>query len=162
MDGSPPGSSVHGILQARILKWVVICLQGIFPTQGSNLSLPHCRQIVYSLSHQGSQGSLYPDTKLILRDKSLGWSKKNSFIVFLGKVGPQQANTLKTVCPNLEGVVRSFIIMAQTKCDQLVDVLLIGWWRGKRESASSTFWLQLVWGLHTGGQPLLTSSTCWD
>ena len=24
MDGSPPGSSVHGILQARILKWVAI------------------------------------------------------------------------------------------------------------------------------------------
>ena len=23
-DGSPPGSSVHGILQARILKWVAI------------------------------------------------------------------------------------------------------------------------------------------
>ena len=22
MDGSPPGSSVHGILQARILEWV--------------------------------------------------------------------------------------------------------------------------------------------
>ena len=24
MDCSPPGSSVHGILQARILEWVVI------------------------------------------------------------------------------------------------------------------------------------------
>ena len=24
MDRSPPGSSVHGILQARILEWVVI------------------------------------------------------------------------------------------------------------------------------------------
>ena len=24
MDGSPPGSSVHGILQARILEWVAI------------------------------------------------------------------------------------------------------------------------------------------
>ena len=24
MDGSPPGSSVHGLLQARILKWVVM------------------------------------------------------------------------------------------------------------------------------------------
>ena len=24
MDGSPPGSSVHGILQARILKWIAI------------------------------------------------------------------------------------------------------------------------------------------
>ena len=30
-------------------------LQGIFPTQGSNLSLLHGRQILYHLSHQGSQ-----------------------------------------------------------------------------------------------------------
>ena len=29
-------------------------LQGIFPTQGSNPGLPHCRQILYQLSHQGS------------------------------------------------------------------------------------------------------------
>ena len=29
-------------------------LQGIFPTQGWNLGLPHCRQILYQLSHQGS------------------------------------------------------------------------------------------------------------
>ena len=29
-------------------------LQGIFPTQGSNPSLPCCRQILYQLSHQGS------------------------------------------------------------------------------------------------------------
>ena len=28
--------------------------QGIFPTQGSNAGLPHCRQILYPLSHQGS------------------------------------------------------------------------------------------------------------
>jgi len=27
-------------------------LQGIFPTQGSNPGLPHCRQILYQLSHQ--------------------------------------------------------------------------------------------------------------
>ena len=26
-------------------------LQGIFPTQGSNTDLPHCRQILYQLSH---------------------------------------------------------------------------------------------------------------
>ena len=37
MDWSPPGSSVHEILQARILEWVAILLQGIFLTQGSNL-----------------------------------------------------------------------------------------------------------------------------
>ena len=29
-------------------------LQGIVPTQGSNPGLPHCRQTVYRLSHQGS------------------------------------------------------------------------------------------------------------
>ena len=27
-------------------------LQGIFPTQGSNPGLPHCRQILYCLSHK--------------------------------------------------------------------------------------------------------------
>ena len=32
-------------------------LQGIFPTQGSNPGLPHCRQILYQLSHQGSLSS---------------------------------------------------------------------------------------------------------
>ena len=29
-------------------------LQGIFLTQGSNPGLPHCRQMLYRLSHQGS------------------------------------------------------------------------------------------------------------
>ena len=29
-------------------------LQGIFPTQGSNPGLPHCRWILYQLSHQES------------------------------------------------------------------------------------------------------------
>ena len=29
-------------------------LQGIIPTQGSNSGLPHCRQILYQLSHKGS------------------------------------------------------------------------------------------------------------
>ena len=30
-------------------------LQGIFPTQGSNPGLPHCRWILYQLSHKGSR-----------------------------------------------------------------------------------------------------------
>ena len=29
-------------------------LQGIFPTQGSNPGLPHCRRILYQLTHKGS------------------------------------------------------------------------------------------------------------
>ena len=39
LDCSPPGSSVYGILQARILGWVAISSsRGSSPTQGSN---PH-------------------------------------------------------------------------------------------------------------------------
>ena len=49
-----PGSTVHGLLQARILEWVAnSLLQGIFPTQGLNPSLLHCSQILCHLSHQG-------------------------------------------------------------------------------------------------------------
>ena len=48
-----PGSSVHGILHARILEWGSL-LQGVVPTQGSNPGLPHCRRVLYHLSHQGS------------------------------------------------------------------------------------------------------------
>ena len=33
-------------------------LHGIFLTQGSNLGLLHCRQILYHLSHQGSPGCI--------------------------------------------------------------------------------------------------------
>ena len=39
MDCSPPGSSVHGILQARTRVGCCALLQGIFPTQGLNLRL---------------------------------------------------------------------------------------------------------------------------
>ena len=142
-DCSPPGSSVHGILQARILEWIAfsfsrgssqprdwtwvscvadrfftfwatgktfntyVCvlvaysyltfqprglepisllypwnslgrntgvgcqslLQGIFPTQGLNLGLLHCRQILYHQSHQGSP------TLYMLNTNPLGFSQ---------------------------------------------------------------------------------------
>ena len=53
LDCSPPGSSVHGVFQAKILEWVFL-LQGIFPTQRLNLYLLRslrCRRILYPLSH---------------------------------------------------------------------------------------------------------------
>ena len=33
-----------------------------------------------------------------------------------------------------------------------MDILLIGWWGGKWEPASSTLWFQPIWDLHTCGQ----------
>ena len=55
MDCSPSGSSVHGDSPGK--NTTVSChalLQEIFPTQGSNPDLPHCRWILNHLSHQGS------------------------------------------------------------------------------------------------------------
>ena len=56
MDCSPPVSSVHRDSPGK--NTAVGChalLQGIFPTQGSNSGLLHCRQILYYLSHQEGQ-----------------------------------------------------------------------------------------------------------
>ena len=48
MDCSPPGSSVRGTSQARILEWVAISSsRGIFQTQGSIPGLLLGRQILY-------------------------------------------------------------------------------------------------------------------
>ena len=57
MDCSPPGSSVHGIFQARLLEWVAIFFSGgTFLTQGSNSGCPHCKQIPHCQSHQRPWG----------------------------------------------------------------------------------------------------------
>ena len=58
MDCKPSGSSVHGISQARILEWVAISFSMGSSQQGSNLGLPHGRQTLYHLSHQGRPSAL--------------------------------------------------------------------------------------------------------
>ena len=45
-------------------------LQEIFPTKGSNPGLPHCRRIVYQLTHKGSPK--------ILEWVAVGFSKRFS------------------------------------------------------------------------------------
>ena len=60
MDCSPPGSSVKGIFQARVLEWVVISLsrRSSWPRDQTHRSCIG-RWIIYSLSHQGSLSILY-------------------------------------------------------------------------------------------------------
>jgi len=59
MDCSPPVSSIHGILQARIFEWVAISSssRSSWPRDWTHvfLSLLHCRQMLYPLSHLGSE-----------------------------------------------------------------------------------------------------------
>ena len=55
VDCNPPGSFVHGDSPGKNTgEGCHSLLQGIFPTQGSNSGLPHCKWILYHLSHQGS------------------------------------------------------------------------------------------------------------
>ena len=61
-DCSLPDSSVHGDspgMNTGVGNHSL--LQGIFPTQGSNPGLQHCRWILYHLSHQGSPLMLLHD-----------------------------------------------------------------------------------------------------
>ena len=54
-DCSPPGSSVHGVFQARIIEWAAIFFPWIFLTQESNphlLCLLHWQADSLPLSHQ--------------------------------------------------------------------------------------------------------------
>ena len=56
MNCNPPGFSVHGDSPSRNIG--LDChalLQGIFPTQRPNPGLPHCRWIIYCLSHKEAQ-----------------------------------------------------------------------------------------------------------
>ena len=52
MDSSPAGSSLHGVLQARVLEWAAIPSPGDLPDPGITLRPPACGQILYLLSHR--------------------------------------------------------------------------------------------------------------
>ena len=48
------------VTQARILEWGSLSLlQGIFPIQGLNPGLLHCRRILYQLSHKNTRIGCY-------------------------------------------------------------------------------------------------------
>ena len=65
MDCSPPGSSVHGILQARILEWVAISSSRGSSGPESNPRLRHWQADSWSLSHQGSPLLYYTPEKYL-------------------------------------------------------------------------------------------------
>ena len=48
-------------------------LQGIFPTQGLNPGLPHCRQILYQMSHNGSHKEIKEDQKTVCSTILILW-----------------------------------------------------------------------------------------
>ena len=65
MDCSLPDSSVYGDSSGKITgSGCHALLQGLFPIQGSNPGLLHCKWLLYHLSHQGSSGSVLSPTNM--------------------------------------------------------------------------------------------------
>ena len=161
VDFSPAGSSVRGILQARILEWVAI-----FSSRGSSLpraqtcvSYSSCisRQIL-PLSHLGkpqvSHKSCQNSSKII---DCFGIKNRTSKLLLLLNL---ILYAWCTVRPNKLKYwnlgERKFYAMAkeeQVACAQwdegykVLDFLLIGWlWaNGVVESQSSTLWFWPIW-----------------
>ena len=62
MDCSPPGSSIHGILQARILEWVAISFSRGSSWPWNWTQSPALQADSLPLSHQGSLSGGYQNT----------------------------------------------------------------------------------------------------
>ena len=58
MDWSPLGSSVRGILQARILEWVAVPFSRGLPNLGSKPASPALAGRFFIARHQGSPNSV--------------------------------------------------------------------------------------------------------
>ena len=81
---SPPGTSVYGDSTGK--NTTVAChalLKGIIPTQGSNPSLLHCRQILYHLNHQGTPRVLEWVSYLFSRGTSQKLHKTKQFYSYV-------------------------------------------------------------------------------
>ena len=71
-------------------------LQGIFPTQGSNPGLPHCRQVLYQLSHK--------ECEILIVEMEMGgcWSLATELelqaciVAVLSLVAPWHAGSFQT------------------------------------------------------------------
>ena len=75
-----PGSSVRGDSPGKNTgAGCHAFLQGIFPTQGPNPCLLHCKQILYSLNHQGSP------SYICLRCSFIFCNKRSQNIIGLNK-----------------------------------------------------------------------------
>ena len=78
IDCSPPGSSVHGILQARALEWVAISSSGRFswPRKQTHISCVSCirRQILYHWAPWKPQ-------ELLRRQNSCCWASPPEFLI---------------------------------------------------------------------------------
>ena len=84
MDCSLPGSSVHGIFQARVLEWVAISFSEDLLNPG-NPGLLHYKQTLYRLNHHGNHVVNRHEFK-----QTSGDSKEQGSLVCCSPEGPKE------------------------------------------------------------------------
>ena len=78
MDCNPPGSSVHGILQTRILEWVAMCFSRGSSWLRDQTHIPYdfCLLVLYHYHYRGSPSTEQRDCPLSCCEKQV-WVIEN-------------------------------------------------------------------------------------
>ena len=83
-DCGSPGSSMHGDSPGKNTGvGFYVLLQGIFPTQGSKPGVPHCRQILYHPSHQGSPWILILEWVAYSLPRGSSWPRNQTWVSYI-------------------------------------------------------------------------------
>ena len=78
-------------------------LQGIVPTQGTNPGLPHCKWILYQLSHKGSPHSAYHTSK----EQELDWQQDSQQKLWKSQYNDMMsAKHKRSIASNLESNIQ--------------------------------------------------------
>ena len=97
-------------------------LQGIFPTQGLNLGLPHCRQTLYHLSHQGTPSVTQMELKNVMLHKISRQPSSCRLTPFTrrsrnGKHWQWQSSDPQAVTQSSTGTYREFLVIDMPSLD---------------------------------------------
>ena len=151
MDCSPPSSSVHGIFPGKDTG--VVChflLLGIFLTQGSNLCLPHCRQIIYSLSQHGRPFAGIVSPQMEFSEAS--WRRRHSPGTSPAMAMPAEpVNLISRFWGPLTSCPATFLT-PHSSYSALIDLLMV---------PQSTLRIPLFQGLCTSSSLVLECSSPW-
>ena len=110
----PTGSSVHGILQARTLEWVASPFSRGLPNPGIKPGLPHCRQILYCLSHHNVTRTMGLKIRELVMSQF--WRPEPEIKVSAGPYSP--GDSRRGACPPLPaGWLFAFPVLRQYYSD---------------------------------------------
>ena len=124
MDHSLPGSSVHGILQARILEWVAIPYSGDHPTQGLN-------SLTSNLHWQAGSLPLVPPGKPVSGWLLVYYSPHHTIIA--AAAAAKSLQSCPTLCDPIDGSPPGSPVpgILQTRTLEWAAISFSNAWKGK-------------------------------